>query len=133
MGKWPACPGVAHFDGEPIKRITTAWRTACKKPGLQGKLFHDFRRSAVRNLVRAGVNQAVAEKISGHKTDSVFQRYNIVDKKDLIDAALRIDSCHSQAVKNIQNGNGTGIKPGFTKNETLIEDYNQLKGLVPPG
>lgn len=114
MEKWPACPWVAHFDGEHIKRINTAWKTACKKAGLKGKLFHDLRRTAIRNLVRAGVNQAIAKKISGHKTDSVFQRYNIVDKKDLVDAAKRIDLYHSQTVQNSKNGNGTGTKPGLS-------------------
>jgi hypothetical protein len=55
-------------------------------------LLHDFRRSAVRNMTRAGVSRDVAKKISGHQTDSVFSRYNITDENDLADAAAMIQA-----------------------------------------
>jgi integrase len=54
--------------------------------GLPGRLLHDFRRTAVRNLIRAGVQQAIAMKITGHKTDSIFRRYLIVDEELLAQA-----------------------------------------------
>jgi integrase len=60
--------------------------TACKHAGLPGRLLHDFRRTAVRNLIRAGVQQAIAMKITGHKTDSIFRRYLIVDEELLAQA-----------------------------------------------
>lgn len=74
---------IFHHNGKPIVDIRKAWRTACKKAGAQGLLFHDLRRSAVRNLDRAGVSRDVARKISGHKTDSLYSRYNITTGDDI--------------------------------------------------
>jgi integrase len=76
------CVHVFHRNGQPVKSFRNAWEGACERAGHPGLLFHDLRRSAVRNLTSSGVDQAVAMKITGHKTDSVYPRYRIVDESD---------------------------------------------------
>ncbi|HEY2956201.1 MAG TPA: site-specific integrase [Candidatus Eisenbacteria bacterium] len=80
------CTSVFHWRGQPIRKLRRSWTTACRRAGLHGRLLHDFRRTAVRNLIRAGVQQAIAMKITGHKTDSIFRRYLIVDEELLAQA-----------------------------------------------
>ena len=85
------CPRVFHRSGQPIKSFRVAFRSACVDAGCPGRVLHDFRRTAVRNLVRAGIPERVAMQMTGHKTRSVFERYNIVSVGDLREAAKRLD------------------------------------------
>ncbi len=111
------CPYVFHSGGHQIRNFQDAWYRACKRLGLQvrsgktgkllpGRVFHDFRRTAVRNMVRAGVHERVAMAISGHKTRSVFDRYNIINQDDLKEAARKQES-----YLRLQNGYNLGTPP----------------------
>ncbi len=82
---------VFHRGGRPIRTFRGAWGAACEAAGVPGTLFHDLRRSAVRNFERAGVSQAVAMKLSGHKTPSIYRRYRIVDETDLRQALAKVE------------------------------------------
>jgi integrase len=86
---YPECPWVFHRRGRQIKDFREAWRVACQTVGLEGKLFHDFRRTAVRNMIQAGIAERVVQQISGHKTRAVLDRYHIVSDHDLREATTR--------------------------------------------
>src|SRR5262249_21594301 len=103
-------PWLFHRNGRRIKSFRRSWLTACVKAGLgteiksaNGKPIkkigsrvpHDFRRTAVRNLERAGVSRSDAMKMVGHKTESIYRRYAIADEKSMKEAARKLDQFYA--------------------------------------
>jgi integrase len=83
-------PWVSHRNGKQVRDFRTAWQSACRRVGQPGWIMHDFRRTAARNLVRAGIPERITMMITGHKTRSVFDRYHIVSEGDLREAARKL-------------------------------------------
>jgi integrase len=90
-GKKPEDAVFTWGDGSPVKDFRASWVKMTEAAGVS-VLLHDFRRSAARNLIRSGVSRDVAKRITGHKTDSMFSRYNIVAENDLADAAAKLEA-----------------------------------------
>ena len=105
------CPLVFHRDGTAIKTFRRAWATATTAGGCPGEIPHHCRRTAVRNLVRAGVSERVAMGITGHKTRSVFDRYDIVNEADLRTAIGRLAGA-TRTEKGQSTRNGQIVRMG---------------------
>lgn len=109
------CPYIFHYRGRPCNRNTfnKHWRAACKLAGVK-RHFHDTRRTAVRNLTRSGVHRTIAKAITGHETDHVFERYDIIDTKDLIDAFRKV----GEYVKKFNGGDDGNNTPQSSNNSS---------------
>lgn len=118
---------VFHRDGATVAEFRKSWASACVAAGVGrmvcskcgsegaarecpqcevrtdyvGRIFHDLRRTAVRNMVRSDVPQNVAMKISGHKTASMFRRYDIANEDDLRQAMESLEKYHEATSKKV--------------------------------
>lgn len=86
----PRCPFLFQRNGAPIKNFRTAFENARENAGIPELLFHDLRRTAVRNMVRAGISEKRAMQITGHRTRSIFDRYDITTERDVIETGQQL-------------------------------------------
>jgi integrase len=149
----PHCPFLFFYRGRKIGVFRKAWRNTCVRVGLgryvchhrgnptvgtkgpcskfgkqdkrryEGLLFHDLRRTGVRNLVRAGVPERFAMDVSGHKTRAVFDRDNIVNERDLRDAAEKLSRYLSA-----EYGHSSGIGSIPKEKPELGREPNSFSG-----
>jgi integrase len=95
-GKPQDAPLFTYPDGTAVKDFRKAWWRATEAAGVPDLIFHDLCRTAMRNMRRLHISTNVAKRVAGRKTDSIFNRYNIVDDADLAEVATRIDQkCYS--------------------------------------
>ena len=95
-------PLVFHVEGKPIKDMRKVWKQACKDTGLVGKLPHDLRRSAVRNLERSGVSRSVGMALVGHETEAMYRRYGVTAEADLREGVAKLSALRIADAKTPQ-------------------------------
>lgn len=93
------CPYVFHADGKPLRSFRAAWTRAATAVGRPGLLFHDLRRSAARNLRKAGVPETTIMLLGGWKSRSMLTRYDIHDENDLALATTALDAYYDRATE----------------------------------
>ena len=135
----PSLMLICHRGGVRLESLKHSWRKACERVGLGkmvedpesrnfiwvGPIPHDFRRTAVRNMVRAGIPEEVAMAISGHKTRSVFDRYNIVNETDLARAAQSLSTYFEQ-----EKNKSVGTLAGTLTESPLLPTHEETTELV---
>jgi integrase len=89
-------PWLFHRNGRPIRDFRSAWKTACLAAGVPGRIPHDFHRTAVRNLERAGVSRSAAMAMTGHLTEAVYRRYAIVDESMVREGVVKLAAFHAK-------------------------------------
>ena len=93
------CPYVFHRRGEFIRDFRKAWAKATESAGCGERVFHSLRRSSVRDMIRAGVHERVAMSVSGHRTRSIFDRYNITAEDDIRQAWAQTEKYREKTIR----------------------------------
>ena len=131
----PDSPLVFHRDGIPVRRWRTAWRTACQAAGVPTRFLHDCRRTAARNLIRASVPERVAMLLTGHKTRASFDRYNIINEQELLDAGDQLVASLAQHAQATLRG-GRPTRPAIAAHAATGRDRRRRARVgsdnVPP-
>ena len=119
--------------GERRRDFRKAWATARRNAGAPGMLRHDFRRTAVRNLVNAGVPERVAMTITGHKTRAVFDRYHIVSPGDLAEATRKLEARATGITAGITAAQGQTAAQNSRPGEDIftLQQQTAAQGLTP--
>jgi len=122
--RFPSCSLVFHRNGKRIVDFRKAWSRACVDAGLPWLRFHDLRRSAVRNMDRAGVPRATIRRIIGHETDAMFDRYRIVDQRDIHEAGKLAEKyLRGEPIDGLANENGDiGVTNSVTNSSSGDEN-----------
>lgn len=100
-GKGPEDYVFTRPNGKPVRDFRGTWENACAYAGVPNLLFHDLRRTAARNLRRIGIGENVIMRIGGWKTRSVFQRYDIVDNRDIADAMKKLEQSEKSRIGHV--------------------------------
>ena len=117
--------------GQKIYTFWKRWRTACELAGCPGRIPHDFRRTAVRNLNRAGVPETIAMKITGHKTRSVFDRYDITSEEDLAEASRKLQALTGTISGTVAKTDAEALKERLA-NSVVPKELMVARGGIEP-
>jgi integrase len=118
MIKGSSCPFLIQDCGKAVFDYEKAWATACKAVGIPGTLFHDLRRTAISNMIEAGLSEKEAMEISGHKTRAVFDRYHIVSDRRMQQNAEKLEQYlkAKEASISLDTVTGSGDRQGGRPN-----------------
>jgi integrase len=101
---------VFHRHGKPVRDYLYAWRRACADAGLAGRLVYDLKRSAVADMVRAGIAREIGKKNTGHASDAMWDRYAVLEVRDQAAAIVQLEQFRrkDEAASTWQPGKAKG-------------------------